>query len=208
VALKLIKTYSINLEKMRKIVYVLLIWLMTGCGLIQQMDHMGNFADCEFAMESIADLRLADMSVMNDKGEVSFSLTDMLGISRILASGTAPLKMKLNLLVTNPNPVEARMNRLEWVLFADTVEFARGVSSQTILLSPNGGKALMPIDVSIDLLTVFSGQGVSDIIQYMMSFSSSGSEETKEHSLYVKLKPSFLVGDKTIPYPGYFKVKL
>ena len=62
--------------------------------------------------------------------------------------------VRVDLLVSNPNGFDIPLRGLDFSLTVNGQDFADGLSNETITL-PRGGRAIVPVDVTIKMLAVF-----------------------------------------------------
>ncbi len=119
-------------------------------------------------------------------------------------SGKLPLGFTVNVEVQNPNPQKATMNELYWILFIDEKEITQGKVGDRLTVPPDGGRAIMPVDVHIDLFEVLTGESADAVVNFGMNLSGSGGTPSR---IKLKVKPTIYVGMKRIKYPGYFIIE-
>ena len=165
---------------------------------------MRNFGKCSFWLRDVQDITLAgvDMQYVDQFSDLSFPETAR--ITAAVLSGDLPLSFILNVEVYNPNPEKAIMNEFKWILFIDDIEITNGIVDRRIEVSPNGGIALLPISLSIDLFDALSGENADAIINFGFNLAGLGGEPSR---IKLKAKPSVYVSGKRINYPGYITVE-
>jgi LEA14-like dessication related protein len=193
------KTSSINI-----ILLISIIAVFSSCGIIDQSRAMRNFGECSFWLMDVQDVTLAgvDLQYVDQFSDLSFSETAR--ITAAVLSGDLPLSFTLNVEVYNPNQEKALMNELKWILFIDDKEITKGIVDRRIEVSPNGGTALLPITLSIDLFDALSGESADAIINFGFKLAGHGGEPSR---IKLKAKPSVYVSGRKINYPGYITVE-
>jgi hypothetical protein len=104
--------------------------------------------------------------------------------------------------VTNPGLQTALLNGLSYVLEIDGIEMTQGIMNKQFQVG-SGEKTVLPISMAFDLKKVLSGQSMDAVKNLAFNFAGIGSGSS---SVTVKLKPSFIVGQKTISSPSYIPV--
>jgi hypothetical protein len=193
------KTSSIN-----KILLISIIAVFSSCGIIDQSRAMRNFGKCSFWLRDVQDITLAgvDMQYVDQFSDLSFPETAR--ITTAVLSGDLPLFFILNVEVYNPNPEKAIMNEFKWILFIDDIEITNGIADRRVEVSPNGGIALLPISLSIDLFDALSGENTDAIINFGFNLAGLGGDPSR---IKLKAKPSVYVSGKRINYPGYITIE-
>ena len=193
------KTSSISI-----ILLISIIAAFSSCGIIDQSRAMKNFGECSFWLMDVQDVTLAgvDLQYVDQFSDLSFSETAR--ITAAVLSGDLPLSFILNVEVYNPNPEKALMNEFKWILFIDDKEITKGIVERRVEVSPNGGTALLPISLSIDLFDALSGENADAIMNFGFKLAGHGGEPGR---IKLKAKPSVYVSGKKINYPGYITVE-
>ena len=133
---------------MKKIVYLfLVIFLFSGCFLAEQLNEMNAFSKCDFRLKSVNNLKLASVNIQNIKNLSNLNILNAAKIATAYSSGQFPLEFILNVEVRNPNPTNAAMNKLDWILLIDDLEMVSGINNQRVNVSPNGGVSTLPLSI-------------------------------------------------------------
>ncbi len=186
------------------IILISIIAVLSSCGIIKQNRAMRNFGECSFWLMDVQDVTLAgvDMQYVDQFSDLSFSETTR--ITTAVLSGHLPLSFILNVEVYNPNPEKAIMNEFKWILFIDDKEITKGTVDRRLEVSPDGGKALLPIQLNIDLFNALSGESADAILNFGFKLAGLGGEPGR---IKLKARPSVYVSGKKINYPGYITVE-
>lgn len=178
--------------------------ILSSCDILQQVGEMANFAKCEFRLSTVDNLRLAGVDVQNKNSISDLNFADAARLATAFASGNMPLNMTLNVQVKNPNPAQASLNRLDWIMLIDDVEMVRGVNQQTVSVSPNGGVSTLPLQISVDLREVLSGKSKDAVLNFGLNLAGAGNRPTR---ITLRAKPSLKVANQMLSYPGYITVE-
>ena len=182
--------------------YFTIISLFSCCGLNKQLNEMSNFAKCEFRIKDVENTKIAKVNVQNKKSFSDLSILDAGMLTASLAKGTLPLDMTLNIDVKNPNSSEAAMNKMEWILLIDNIEMVRGALNQRVTIAPNGGIATLPLQISADLKSVLQ-KSTNEILNFGFGLAGMDNKPTR---ITLKIKPTIMIGNMPITYPGYISV--
>ncbi len=180
-----------------------MIWL-TSCDVLQQVAEMAAFTKCQFRLSTVENLSLAGVDVQQKKKLSDLTFTDAARVTSAFATGTLPLSLTLNVQVKNPNAAQASMNKLEWILLIDGIEMVSGVNQNRVNVPANGGVATLPLRISVDLNKALSGKSKDAILNFGFNLAGLGNQPTR---ITLKAKPSIVVGNQTLDYPGYLSVE-
>ncbi len=183
----------------RLLLYIVLAFV-NACGIVRQADEMRMLARCEFRFERLSKAVLAGIDVVDVQGMKDLSIEDSAAIFSALASGRLPLEGTVDVEARNPTSWPAAINRMEWILLIDDIEVATGVVPQRIEIAPNGGTATIPVTFSTDLLMLREGRSVDALINLALNLSGGYGSPSR---ITVKVKPSIVVGNTTLHYPGF-----
>jgi hypothetical protein len=179
---------------------LLLIFLLSDCKSLRELQ---SFSRCEFRVATVENTMLAGVNVQQIRKITDLNLAQAARITQSYAGGSLPLSLIVNVDVKNPNGTAAAMNSMEWIMLIDDREIVDGVVNDRIDIAPNGGISKLPIRISTDLRKVLSNMPAEDAVNMGLGLSGSGSKPTR---ITLKVKPSILVGQTLIKYPGYIKV--
>ena len=79
----------------------------------------------------------------------------------------------------------------------------RGVNSNRIQIAPNGGVSTFPLHITTDLKKILSGKSGDAIFNFALNLAGAGNKPTR---VTLKAKPTIMVGNIAISYPGYITV--
>jgi hypothetical protein len=191
---------------MKKLIYILTILvfsLFNSCSVFQQTSEIAAFTRCEFRIESARNMKLAGINIQDKSSLSDMSFTEMAKIGSAIAGGTLPLTFDLNIQVKNPNPKLAAMNKLDWILIIDDIEMTRGVLNQRVEIPANSVTSV-PVAMNLDLMKSLSGKSGDALINFALNLAGTGSRPTR---IKLKAKPTILVGNTPVEYPGYITIK-
>lgn len=144
---------------------------VAGCQTLQQIANLRNV---NFALDRVADARLAGVDIDRIRSYEDLSTQDMLRLGAAVAQKELPLAFALHLNAENPpeNEVDARMVRMDWTLLLDDRETISGIFDQNIVLPP-GEPTDVPIPMQLDLVEFFN-DGARDLIELALAVSGQG----------------------------------
>ncbi|MEN8224175.1 MAG: LEA type 2 family protein [Bacteroidota bacterium] len=183
---------------------ITLAFMLSSCSILDQATEMKTFSKCLFRLDNVQDVVLAGIDVQDVEsfGDLSFSEATKLSMTAL--SGELPLGLTINVEVKNPNPEKASMNELHWILFVDDVEITQGKVDKNVSVPPNGGTAMMPVDIQVDLFEVMSGESADALMNFGLNLAGSGSEPSR---IKLKAKPTIYIAMTKMKYPGYITIE-
>ncbi|MEI6435882.1 MAG: LEA type 2 family protein [Bacteroidota bacterium] len=176
--------------------------LLSSCDVAKQAQQVSNLSNCDFRIRSVENINLAGISFQNVTSISDLGIADAARIMAGFASPTFPLSLQLNLEGRNPNPKEAGLNRIEWILFVDEIQLTSGFIDKPFVI-PANGSAIIPVQVALDLKTVLSGKSAEALIKFCLNLAGVGKEPTR---FKIKLKPTIMIAGTALTYPGYITV--
>lgn len=186
------------------IIFILLIPVFHSCDVMQQASQLRALTRCEFKLENVTGLELAGVDIQEVESLQDLSLSEYAKITTAFIGGSVPLDFDLNVAVLNPNKTTAAMNEMDWILYIDDIEVTKGRFDQRIVIPGNGGTEIFPIALTIDLLEVLSGDSRDAVLNFAFNLAGNSERPTQ---LMLKAKPTIYVGNNSIEYPGYIKIR-
>ena len=180
-----------------------IVFMLSGCDVLNQITQMATFSKCEFKTANVENLTMGGVDVQNVKTLSDVNFLTIGGLLKTLATGKLPLNFTVNLEAKIPNTTLAAMNKIEWIVEIDSVEFTRGVINERIEIQPNG-TSLVPINVQSDLLEIAKGKTGKSALN--LGLNLAGVDGTPTTRLTIKIKPTIMIGSFPMEYPGYIKV--
>jgi hypothetical protein len=179
--------------------------IFTACDVLNQVQQMATLAKCEFRLSSVDQLRLAGVNIQQVKQLSDLKVMDAAKITTAaISGGSLPLNFTLNVEAKNPNSAIAGLNRLEWTLLIDDIEMVSGVNDNRVQIPANGGTAVIPLTIGVDLKQALKGKSADAIANFGLNLAGAGNKPTR---ITLKAKPYISVGSQTIAYPGYLTVQ-
>jgi LEA14-like dessication related protein len=191
---------------MKKLFLLLSCLVLTtpGCEVVNQVQQAANLAKCDFRIVSAENLTLAGVNIQNVNSLQDLSFMTVAKIMSAVAGSTFPLTFTLNFEGKNPNPSPAGLNRLDWILFIDDIQMTQGILDKAFTIPPDNGTTIIPLQLNIDLKKALQGKSLDAIANFAFNLAGVGSKPTR---IMAKLKPTILVGNSPVTYPGYITVK-
>lgn len=183
---------------------VMLIMAVSSCGIMEQAKQMKTLTKCKFRLESVDNLILVGINVQAVQSIDDLGMIDAGKIMAAFLTGELPLSFILNIEAQNPNDQMAAMNRMDWILLIDDIEMVSGALTERVQIPPNGGVTVIPLSMNMDLAEVLSGKSAEAVINFGFNLAGVGGAPTR---ITLRAKPTILVGNREITYPGYISIK-
>jgi hypothetical protein len=190
---------------MKKILALILslALFLPSCDILQQVGEMQMLSKCEFRINSVTDVHLAGVNVSNKQDISDIRPMDIMMLTNGVLSNNLPLNLKLNLQVKNPNDQIASLNRIDWVLFIDDLQMIEGSINERFSVGPDA-TSMLPVQIGFNLAEALGDERADTIIDFALGLAEGSGNTTR---VMVKLKPSVMVGQRSIMYPGWIEVR-
>ena len=178
--------------------------IFSACNVAQQLAGVYNMTQCKFDFKSLSGLTIDGINLSDVN---SISALNPLNLAKLVSafsssSGSLPLNFTLNLNVTNPNPQQALLNGLSYILELDGVQMNTGTIQQQIEVAGNGSTVL-PLNLGFDAKQASSGQSLESLKNLIFNFAGIGGNPS---NVTFKIKPNFTIGGNTFSVPAYIPV--
>jgi len=186
----------------------ILLFLFTisifGCGINRQAQQIKALEDCTYKITSVQQVSIAGTDVKTLMDQQRFSLNSLPGVALGLLRKDIPLKANLNLEITNPSSNLAAINQFEYKILVNNTDLAQGIVNQNVSIA-QGQTVTVPVQLVSNIYGLISNGNVfNDIIKAAQKGSSSKDE--KLGLLTIKIKPTFMLGNTPVKYPGYITI--
>lgn len=171
----------------------------SGCSLLQGFSNAINMKDCNYSFNRVSEVKVAGFSA-----DTQFSILDVAKIVALLsgAAESIPLSMNVVLDVENPNTKDAGFEKLDYVLNIDNVDLLSGELSEPFLVSA-GSKSQLPVNLSVDLLTLLSGESKELVVKMVKNILGLTEESSK---VQLKIKPTIKIGQREHQVASYIPI--
>lgn len=185
-----------------------IILFLSRCGINRQVQQAKNLSKSRFALQSADSTTIADYPVEVFKDIRQLEDVNPLRYPRIAAGlleRNIPFKTNLNLEITNPTNDTAAINAFEYRLLLGGSELANGHVDQRIVVPPGGGKALAFIPVNANAYGLLTNSSTRNAF-INLARSLAGSSQVSPSRVTLKIKPTFVIGNKAVTYPGFISI--
>lgn len=188
-------------EKLLLLLFTISIF---GCGINRQAQQIKALENCTYKITSVRQVSIAGTDVKKLMDQQSFSLTNLPGIALGLLRKDIPLKANLNLEITNPSGNLAAINQFEYKILVNNTDLAEGTVNQNVSIGQNQ-TVTVPVQLVSNIYGLVSNGNIfNDIIKAAQKGSSSKDE--KLGLLTIKIRPTFMLGNTPVKYPGYITI--
>jgi hypothetical protein len=188
--------------------FLLITFVAFSCSGIS--DAFKNVQRLQFKLGNVTNMNIAGVSIANKKSISDMGLLDAANLLGAFTGGHLNTTFTLNLLAKNPNDgtggtpnTSAIIKGLAWRLYIDDSELINGNISNGIEIPGVGKETTIPIDMSFDLLSFFSGQNYDHLMNLAMAIGGKNGS-TARVKLAVKPTVDTFLGP--ITYPGEITV--
>lgn len=185
----------------------LLLCLLTisifSCGINKQAQQIKALEDCTYKIKNVNQITLAGTDLKRLIDQQDFNLASLPGVALGLLRKDIPLRANLNLEITNPSANLAAINQFEYKILVNNTDLAEGFVNQAVSI-PQGQTVTVPIQMGSNIYGLISnGNVLSDIMKAAQRGSKS---DEKLGLLTIKIKPTFMIGNTPVKYPGYITI--
>ena len=172
-----------------------LLMAVTGCTAVREV---ANLRKVQFAIDRVAQPRLAGVDVSRVQSYDDLRTTDILRLGSALSDGRLPLSFTLHLDAENPssNSVNARLTQMDWTLFLEDEETVSGRFEREVVLPPGEPKGV-PFDVELDLVRFFD-----DNLQGLVDLATAISGDAPPRTIQLRVQPTVNTRFGPFQYPS------
>jgi LEA14-like dessication related protein len=174
-----------------------------GCDVAHQAQQATTLAKCDFRILSAENINLAGINIENSSSIKNLNISDAAKIMMAIGGSTLPLSLILNIEAKNPNSSPAGLDRLEWILYIDDIQMTSGSIDEGFTIPPYNGTAIIPIRIGLDLKQVLKGKSMDAMVNFGFNLAGVGNKPSR---IKAKLKPTIIIGNHQLTYPGYISV--
>jgi len=184
--------------------YILICILATiasSCGVSRKIDILEK---CNYSIKSADSVYLAGKDIGKLVKNKTFDLSNVPGLALALFRKNIPLSANLKLSINNPTSKIASINQFDYIILIKGQELAAGSVDRKISIE-SGATTIVPVQINSNIYSFLSnGKTMEEVITFLGGAESGPGE--KKGWVTIKIKPSFMVGNKLIKYPGYISI--
>ncbi|MDR2064907.1 MAG: LEA type 2 family protein [Prevotellaceae bacterium] len=171
---------------------IVLFAALVSCSTLQSAFQIVN---CKYDIEGVLSPTVAGVSLNNITNINQIKAIDLIKLTAAFATKKFPLNITINIKATNPGRVAATVQRLDWAIDLEQKEILNGAINQTISVPANGGSAIIPVSVGMDLFQLFSGENRDNLLNLAMNIANIGESSSK---ISIRIKPTVVIGGQSI----------
>lgn len=182
--------------------------LFSQCGVNRQVQQAKTLSKSQYAVQSADSISIAGYDVQEFKDIRKLDDVNPLKYPRVAAGllrKDVPFKASINLEITNPTNDIAAINQFDYRLLLAGNELATGVVQQRIEVPANGGKVIIPIPVNANAYGIITNSSTRNAFIDLVR-NLAGSSQTSPSRITLKIRPTIMLGNKAVKYPGYIDI--
>lgn len=182
--------------------------LFSQCGINRQVQQAKTLGKSQYAVRSADSITIAGYDIQEFKDIRRLEDINPLKYPRVAAgllSRTVPFRANLNLEIVNPTNEVAAINQFEYRLLLAGNEIATGNVQRRIEVPPGGGKVIVPIPVNANAYELVANSSTRNAFVDLVR-NLAGSNQTEPSKVTLKIKPTLMLGNKQVKYPGYIDI--
>ncbi|MGY3055371.1 hypothetical protein ACVWYG_003586 [Pedobacter sp. UYEF25] len=192
------------MEGMRKNILLILFTLgIASCSVNKQAQQIKALKDCQYKITSVDGASIAGADIKDLFNNGNFNLGNLPGVALGLLRKDIPLSAIVNLEITNPSGVTAAINQFDYKILVNNTDLAEGTVNQNVNIA-QGQKTIVPVSIRSNVYKLLINQ---DILNDVMKAAKKGSSSDESLGLLtIKIRPTFMIGNTPIKYPGYISI--
>jgi len=188
---------------MRKYILIgILAFMASSCGVSRKIEILEK---CNYSIKSADSVYLAGRDVSKLFKNNKFDLNNVPGLAIALFRKNIPLSANVKISINNPNPKTAVINQFDYIILIKGQELAAGSIDRKISVA-SGATGIVPVQINSNIYSFLSNGKTMDELIAFLGGTDSGPGE-KKSLVTLKIRPSFMVGNKSIKYPGYISIE-
>lgn len=168
--------------------------LLVGLVSCTTLTQMASLLTCQYSLQNVAQPKLAGISLTNVNDVTKMDAVSVAKVATTLLTGSLPLSATVNLGITNPNQTQAALAGMDWTLFFEGVSMLTGSTTQPISVAANGGKSTVPLNIQIDLATLFKKDNRDQMLKFADGLLHLGEQNS---TVTLKINPAVSFGGQT-----------
>ncbi|MEZ0607977.1 hypothetical protein ACAW74_05655 [Fibrella sp. WM1] len=182
--------------------------LFSQCGINRQVQQAKMLGKSQYAVRSADSITIAGYDVEEFKDIRQLEDINPLKYPRIAAgllSRNIPFRANINLEIVNPTNDVAAINQFDYRLLLAGNELATGTVQQRVEVPPGGGKVVVPIPVNANAYELVTNASTRNAFVDLVR-NLAGSSQVPPSRVTLKIKPTLMLGNKQVKYPGYIDI--
>jgi len=181
----------------------LLAVTLWSCGINKQAQQIKALEKCTYKIASADQITIAGTDVKSILQNDNINIGSLPGLALGFLRKDIPMRAKINLEINNPTGDLASINEFEYKILINQAEIATGFVNQQVVVQP-GKSTVVPVDINANVFPFLSNSKVMDEVARFFKASQGGAEQ--KGIVTLKIKPSFMVGNSLVKYPGFITI--
>ncbi|MDR1198749.1 MAG: LEA type 2 family protein [Prevotellaceae bacterium] len=170
----------------------LLFTALLSCSALQSALQIVN---CKYDIEGVANPVIAGVSLNNITNSGQIQAMDLIKLTAAFATKNFPLSVTVNVKATNPGNIAATVQRLDWAIDLEQKEILNGTVSEVISIPSNGGSAIIPVTLGVDLFQLFKGETRDNLLNLAMNIANVGESSSK---VSIRIRPTVVIAGQSL----------
>ena len=144
-----------------------------------------NLSKLKFKLGSVDNFKAGNVLITQKSKLSDFNAADVLKLTSQVISGNFPVTFTVNVLAKNPNTSNANpstskitLESFPWSLYINDKKTISGNISKPIDVPAVESSTLIPIEMSLDMLEFFKGEGLNNLINLALSLGGAKGSAT------------------------------
>ncbi len=181
----------------------LIVMGLSACSVNKQAQQIKALEKCDYKLLNASNITLAGTDVQKLIDGKSFDLRNIPALALGYLRKDIPLRANLNLEISNPSSSVAAINNFDYIILINKQEIANGMIDQKVKVDP-GQTTSVPVKLNANIYKFLAdGNMLADISDFLKS-AKTGNE--KKGMVTLKIRPSIMVGNGLVKYPGYITI--
>jgi hypothetical protein len=183
-------------------------FLLSQCGINRQVQQAKGLSKAKYALRSADSVSLAGYDIQSFKDIKGLDDVNPLRYPNIAAGllrKDVPFRSSLNLEIVNPTSEVAAINAFDYRLKLAGSELASGTVNKRVEVPANGGKVVVAIPVNANAYGLVANADTRNAFVDLVR-NLAGSNQVSPSRVTLQIKPTLLVGNKVVKYPGYIDI--
>lgn len=187
------------MNKKQILIVVTILLFISSCGVY---NSLMNLSKLKFKLGSVNNFKVGNLAISNKSKLSDFGIIDIASLTTKVLSGDFPVTFTVNVLAQNPNGSSLSAITLEsfpWSLYINDKKTISGNITNPIKVPAVGNATVIPLEMSLDLLEFFKGDGINNLVDLALSLGGSKGSSTK---LKIVAEPVLGTSLGNINYPN------
>lgn len=186
---------------------IALIVIIPGCATLTQMaGALSNLQRLKFKVAGVSGFTVSGIGIADKQKLGDFTLLDGISLMAAYRNKKLPAGFILNIEAINPNDgtggspqTSSTLTSFEWRLLIDDKPTVSGNIAQPIEIPGTGQSAVIPLQISLDLVEFFGEKGYNDLLNLALALGGAQSDISR---LAIDAQPRVSTPLGEITYPG------